>query len=316
MSRVLVTGGGGFLGSHVAAALAAREDVELAVSADVRAGTPRDGIVDEVLDVTDADAIAPVLRAHRIDTVVHLAAIVNPGRDVELEYRVDVTGSAQVLAACVETGVRRIVVSSSGAAYGYHPDNPDWIDEDQPLRGNDAFPYSRHKRLVEEMLASYRDAHPELEQVVFRIGTILGPTVRNQITALWDGRRLLRIAGSDSPFVFVWVDDVAAAMVRAATDGPAGIFNVAGDGRMTVPEIAARLGKPLLVLPAWALSAALRIGRTLRLTEHGPEKVPFLRYRPVLANARLKDVFGFAPSRTSAEAFEEYLATHPGVARR
>ncbi|GAA1131152.1 NAD-dependent epimerase/dehydratase family protein [Microbacterium natoriense] len=316
MSRVLVTGGGGFLGSHVAAALAAREDVELVVSADVRAGTPRDGIVDEVLDVTDADAIAPVLRAHRIDTVVHLAAIVNPGRDVELEYRVDVTGSAQVLAACVETGVRRIVVSSSGAAYGYHPDNPDWIDEDQPLRGNDAFPYSRHKRLVEEMLASYRDAHPELEQVVFRIGTILGPTVRNQITALWDGRRLLRIAGSDSPFVFVWVDDVAAAMVRAATDGPAGIFNVAGDGRMTVPEIAARLGKPLLVLPAWALSAALRIGRTLRLTEHGPEKVPFLRYRPVLANARLKDVFGFAPSRTSAEAFEEYLATHPGVARR
>lgn len=316
MSRVLVTGGGGFLGSHVAAALAAREDVELVVSADVRAGTPRDGIVDEVLDVTDADAIAPVLRAHRIDTVVHLAAIVNPGRDVELEYRVDVTGSAQVLAACVETGVRRIVVSSSGAAYGYHPDNPDWIDEDQPLRGNDAFPYSRHKRLVEEMLASYRDAHPELEQVVFRIGTILGPTVRNQITALWDGRRLLRIAGSDSPFVFVWVDDVAAAMVRAATDGPAGIFNVAGDGRMTVPEIAARLGKPLLVLPAWALSAALRIGRTLRLTEHGPEKVPFLRYRPVLANARLKDGFGFAPSRTSAEAFEEYLATHPGVARR
>lgn len=315
MSRVLVTGGGGFLGSHVAAALAAREDVELVVSADVRAGTPRDGIVDELLDVTDADAIAPVLRAHRIDTVVHLAAIVNPGRDVELEYRVDVTGSAQVLAACVETGVRRIVVSSSGAAYGYHPDNPDWIDEDQPLRGNDAFPYSRHKRLVEEMLASYRDAHPELEQVVFRIGTILGPTVRNQITALWDGRRLLRIAGSDSPFVFVWVDDVAAAMVRAATDGPAGIFNVAGDGRMTVPEIAARLGKPLLVLPAWALSAALRIGRTLRLTEHGPEKVPFLRYRPVLANARLKDVFGFAPSRTSAEAFEEYLATHPGVAR-
>ncbi|WP_341941695.1 SDR family oxidoreductase [Microbacterium sp. LWH10-1.2] len=316
MSRVLITGGGGFLGSHVAAALAVREDVELVVSADVRAGTPRDGIVDEVLDVTDADAIAPVLRAHRIDTVVHLAAIVNPGRDVELEYRVDVTGSAQVLAACVETGVRRIVVSSSGAAYGYHPDNPDWIDEDQPLRGNDAFPYSRHKRLVEEMLASYRDTHPELEQVVFRIGTILGPTVRNQITALWDGRRLLRIAGSDSPFVFVWVDDVAAAMVRAATDGPAGIFNVAGDGRMTVPEIAARLGKPPLVLPAWALSAGLRIGRTLRLTEHGPEKVPFLRYRPVLANARLKDVFGFAPSRTSAEAFEEYLATHPGVARR
>lgn len=314
MTRVLITGGGGFLGSHVARALADTDGVECVVSADVRVATPRPGIVDAVLDVTDAAAIAPLLLEHRIDTVVHLAAIVDPGRNVDLEYRVDVSGSANVLAACLTAGVRRIVVSSSGAAYGYHADNPEWIDEQQPLRGNDTFPYSRHKRLIEEMLAQHRVTHPELEQVVFRIGTILGPTVCNQITALWDGRRILRIAGSDSPFVFVWVDDVAAAMVRAATDGPAGIFNVAGDGRLTVPEIAARLGKRQLVLPARMLSAGLRIGRMLRLTEHGPEKVPFLRYRPVLANARLKEEFGYVPTRTTRQAFEDYLTTHPGVA--
>lgn len=312
MTRVLITGGSGFLGSHVAQALAARDDVELVVSADLRASA-RPGILEVLLDVTEAAAIAPLLREHRIDTVVHLAAIVAPGRDVDLEYRVDVEGSANVLAACVEAGVRRIVVSSSGAAYGYHCDSPAWIDESQPLRGNDAFPYSRHKRLVEEMLAEHRETHPELQQVVFRIGTILGPTVRNQITALWDGSRILRVAGSDSPFVFVWVDDVAAAMVQAATDGPAGIFNVAGDGCLTVPEIATRLGKPQLVVPAWVLATVLRVGRTLRLTEHGPEKVLFLRYRPVLANGRLKDVFGYSPVRSSREAFEEYLAAHPAV---
>lgn len=316
MRRVLITGGAGFLGTHVASALARRDDVELVVAADVRDTPARDGVVNALLDVTDAAAVAPLLRAHRIDTVVHLAAIVNPGRDVDREYRVDVIGSANVLAACVETGVRRIVVSSSGAAYGYHPDNPAWIDESTPLRGNDAFPYARHKRLVEEMLSDCRSEHPGLEQVVFRIGTILGPTVRNQITALWDGRRILRIAGSDSPFVFVWVDDVATAMVRAATDGPAGVFNVAGDGCLTVPQIAARLGKRQLVVPAWALDAALRLGRMLRLTEHGPEKVPFLRWRPVLSNRRLIEDFGFTPTRTSAEAFEEYLATHPSVSRR
>jgi nucleoside-diphosphate-sugar epimerase len=316
MPRVLITGGNGFLGSHVAQALAAREDVELVVAADLRTGTPREHVLDETLDVTEAAAIAPVLRRHRIDTVVHLAAIVNPGNDVDLEYRVDVDGSANVLAACSEAGVKRIVVSSSGAAYGYHADNAEWLDEDQPMRGNDAFPYARHKRLVEEMLAAHRQSHPELEQVIFRIGTILGPTVRNQITALWDGKRILRIAGSSSPFVFIWVDDVAAAMVRAATDGPAGVFNVAGDGRMTVPEIAARLGKPQLVLPAWALSTLLRIGRMLRLTPHGPEKVPFLRYRPVLANSRLKEGFGYTPRRTTREAFEAYLRTHPTVVGR
>lgn len=315
--RVLVTGGSGFLATHVTAALVARPDVELVVAGDVREPRhPLDGVVYEQCDVTRPDALAPLLRRHRIDVVVHLAAIVNPGRDHDLEYRVDVDGSRHVLEACVEAGVRRIVVSSSGAAYGYHADNPEWLRESDPVRGNDEFPYSLHKRLVEQLLAGYRAAHPELEQVVFRIGTILGPTVQNQITALWDGPVLLGVRGSASPFVFVWVDDVAAAMARAATDGPPGVYNVAGDGRLTVPEIARRLGKRVVWVPAGLLGAGLRVGRALRLTVHGPEQVGFLRYRPVLANDALKRDFGFTPAMSSAEAFEAYLASHPGVARR
>lgn len=316
-ARVLITGGAGFLGSHVAAALVGQAAVELVVAGDVRRPEhPLEHVVYEDCDVTRPSGLVPLLERHRIDVVVHLAAIVNPGRDHELEYRVDVEGSRHVLEACVAAGVRRIVVSSSGAAYGYHPDNPEWLRETDPVRGNDEFPYSRHKRLAEEMLAEYRGMHPELEQVVFRIGTILGPTVRNQITALWDGPRILAIRGSDSPFVFVWVDDVAAAVARAATDGPPGIYNVAGDGRLTGHEIAQRLGKPLLTVPAGVLAFALRVGRMLRLTVHGPEQVGFLRYRPVLANDALKRDFGFTPAKTSAQAFDAYLDTHPGVARR
>lgn len=315
--RVFITGGAGFLGTHVAAALAQHPLVDLVVAGDVRPpANPQPGVSYETCDVTQPGALEPLLRTHGIDVVVHLAAIVSPGRDHDLEYRVDVEGSRLVLDACVAAGVRRIVVSSSGAAYGYHADSPEWLRESDPIRGNDEFPYARHKRLVEEMLAESRERHPELEQVVFRIGTILGPTVRNQITALWDSRRILAVRGSDSPFVFIWVDDVAAAMARAATDGPAGIYNVAGDGRMPVQEIAARLGKRTLTVPAGLLAAALRVGRALRLTVHGPEQVGFLRYRPVLANDALKDDFGYIPEKSTREAFEAYLATHPGVARR
>lgn len=314
--RVLVTGGAGFLGSTVARALASHPDVDLVVAADVREPAATRGVVFEHADVTDPGALEPLLRRHSIDTVVHLAAIVNPGGDVDLEYRVDVTGSRNVFDACVAAGVRRVVVSSSGAAYGYHADNAAWLTESDPVRGNDEFSYSRHKRLVEEMLAELRASHPGLEQVVFRIGTILGPSVKNQITAMWDGSRILRVAGSDSPFVFIWVDDVAAAMVRAATDGPAGTYNVAGDGALTVSEIAARLNKPTLTIPAWLLGLGLRVGKTLRLVPWGPEQVRFLRYRPVLSNRALREDFGFAPSKTSAEAFAEYIATHPDVVRR
>jgi UDP-glucose 4-epimerase len=309
MSTVLVTGGSGFLGSHAVAALAARSDVTTVVSADVRppAALP-DGVTAVTLDVTDADAVRQAVAEHGVDVVVHLAAIVNPGTlDEATERRVDVDGTRNVLDACVAAGVRRVVVSSSGAAYGYHADNPVPLRESDTLRGNDEFTYSRHKRLVEEMLVRYRDEHPGLEQVVLRIGTILGPGVSNQITALWDAPRLLRVRGSDSPFVFAWVDDVTGAIVAGATGDATGAFNVCGDGRMTVADIARRLGKKTLDVPAPVLAGALRVGRALRLTVHGPERVGFLRYRPVLDNARLAEVLGYAPRFTSAEAFEEWL---------
>ncbi|GHD82979.1 UDP-glucose 4-epimerase [Salinibacterium amurskyense] len=312
MSRVLVTGGTGFLGTSVVAGLAASDAIECVVSADIRAPSPGvrlPGVLYERVDVTDAPDLPELLRRHEIDTVVHLASIVNPGKSttVTQEFAVDVEGSRAVFDACVAAGVSRVVVSSSGAAYGYHPNNAEWIVESDPIRGNDDFPYSRHKRMVEEMLAELRETAPQLTQTVFRIGTILGPAVDNQITALWETRRVLKLAGSDSPFVFVWVDDVVEVMVRAASGGPAGIFNVAGNGKMTVAEIASALGKKMFVIPPWLFTVALGIGHALKLTPHKPAQVNFLLYRPVLDNTALKNTFGFTPSKTSREAFAAYL---------
>jgi UDP-glucose 4-epimerase len=217
---------------------------------------------------------------------------------------VDVLGTRNVLEACVAAGVRRIIVTSSGAAYGYHADNPAWLTEDDPVRGNEEFAYSHHKRLVEEMLADYRRTRPALEQVVFRVGTILGETTRNQITALFERPRLIAIRGSASPFVFIWDRDVAGAIEHAIFDGPPGVYNVAGDGALSIQEIATRLGKRCLSLPPGLLHAVLAVLHPLRLSRYGPEQVNFLRYRPVLDNRRLKEVFGYVPKLTSAEVFE------------
>ncbi len=307
MTVVLVTGGNGFLGSSVVRGLA---DAGLTVvSADLAVpSTSVPGVEHVVMDVTSSDAVDAAFASRGVDVVVHLASIVTPGKDSsrDLEHAVDVTGTRHVLDACLAHGVGRIVVSSSGAAYGYHPDNPDRLTEDDPVRGNEVFAYSHHKRLVEEMLAAERVAHPELEQVVLRIGTILGERVDNQITALFERPRLLKIRGSSSPFVFIWDTDVVEIMIRAVTSPVTGVFNVAGDGTLTVDEIAARLGKPVLALPESLLKVALGVGRRLGLTAYGPEQTIFLKHRPVLDNDRLKSVFGYTPSRTSAESFEAW----------
>lgn len=293
--KVLVTGGAGFLGSSVVRGLtAAGHEV---VSTDLRAPAV-------VMDVTSASSVSSVISAERPEVVVHLASIVTPGPDStrELEYAVDVTGTRHVLDACVAAGVRRIVVSSSGAAYGYHPDNPAWITEDQPVRGNEEFAYSHHKRLVEEMLPSY----PSLEQVVLRIGTILGRSVDNQITALFERKRLLKIRGAESPFVFIWDEDVVAIIQQAVTGSVTGVFNVAGDGALTITEIAALLEKPVLTIPEPVLRGALAVLSRVGLSPYGPEQTRFLQYRPVLSNERLKSVFGYTPTRTSREAFDDW----------
>jgi len=316
--RVLITGAAGYLGAQLVESLAIHkrdaDDPTRIVASDVREVAPdlrRPGVQYVALDVREP-GLGAVLTAHSIDTVVHLAAIVTPGpkSNRALEYSVDVLGTRNVLDACVATGVRRIVVTSSGAAYGYHADNPAWLTEDDPVRGNAEFAYSHHKRLVEEMLAEYRRAHPALEQVVFRVGTILGETTRNQITALFERPRLIAIRGSASPFVFIWDRDVAGAIERAIFGGPAGIYNVAGDGALTIQQIAARLGKRCITIPPGVLRGVLAVLRPLGLSQYGPEQVDFLRYRPVLDNRRLKEVFGYVPQLSSAEVFELFRRAH------
>ena len=176
------------------------------------------------------------------------------------------------------------------------------IDEATPLRGNESFAYSWHKRLVEEMLVEYRARYPRLEQVIFRVGTILGASVNNQITSLFQRKRILVIRGAASPFVFVNDRDVIQCLVRAVDSEATGAFNVAGDGALPLREIAALLGKRTVELPPLLLRAVLAALHPFGLTQYGPEQVDFLRYRPVLDNRRLKRIFGYSPEMTSREA--------------
>jgi UDP-glucose 4-epimerase len=308
---VLVTGAAGYVGRLCVAALAERlSELSALVALDWTEVEPSQripGVAYEQSDICD-HALKELFRGYGIDTVIHLASIVRApkGAPPDLAYRVDVLGTKNVLEACEGAGVRRLIVTSSGAAYGYHHDNPEWLDEDAPLRGNDEFEYSKNKRLVEDMLARWREERPELRQVVFRPGTIVGTDVHSPVTDLFERPVMLGIVGSESPFVFIWDQDLVACLVEAVFSDKVGIFNQAGDGALTPREIATMLNKPYVALPASVVKAMLWAIKALGVTDCGPEHVAFLQYRPVLSNRRLKEEFGYVPQLTSREAFERY----------
>lgn len=305
--RVLVTGGAGYLGRLVVSRLV--EAGIPTVSVDVRSpGTEREGVIDVVADLRDADLPA-LLTEHGSTAVVHLAAVVEPPRgmsDEDLEA-IEVGGTQAVLDACVVSGIQHLTVLSSGAAYGYTRRNDGrLLDEDAPTPGSPEFAYSRHKAQVEQLVARARRLHPEVRILLLRPGTILGASTNNQITALFRQPVILGLRESATPYVFVWDEDVAEIIVQGIQRGVTGTFNVAGDGTMTLADIAAAEERRLVRLPATAVRRALALSRRLGVGRYGPEQVDFLRHRPVLDNTRLRRAFPGLPRLTSRETYDLY----------
>jgi UDP-glucose 4-epimerase len=312
---VLITGAAGFIGSALLRALAG-SDAGQVTALDLREVPTAErfaGIAYEQGDIRDP-VLKEMIARVKPRTVVHLASVVAVGGDERRDYEIDVLGTRNVLEACLAAGVQHLIVTSSGAAYGYHADNPVPLRETDPLRGNEDFPYARNKREVEEMLARWRDEHPQLQQTIFRPCTVLGPTTNNQITALFERPVVTGLSGTATPFSLIADSDVVAVLAQAVRTGKAGIYNLAGDGTLSLREIAKLNGKRFVPIPRAIMRGALRLLNTLGLTKLTAENVKFIQYRPVLDNARLKSEFGYTPEFDARAVFERYRDQRAGGA--
>ncbi len=235
MTTWLVTGGAGYIGSHVVADLVA-SGRDVVVLDDFSAGLEErliPGLPVVRASVLDRAAVAAALREHRVDGVIHLAARKAAGESVEMPlyyYRENVGGLLSVLEAMQETGVTRLVYSSSAAVYGTPPENP--VVESVPLTPES--PYGETK-VVGEWMAAASGVAWGLSWVALRYFNVAGAgrddlgdtSVNNLIPmvfrALEQGQRP-RIFGDDYPTPdgtcvrdYIHVADLAAAHVAAAS---------------------------------------------------------------------------------------------------
>lgn len=229
--RVLVTGGAGFVGSHMVDALCARGD-EVVVVDDLSTGSRsnvRDGVRLAVVDVADGPALGRAVDGEHFDAVVHCAAktkVVESMEKPDLYRRVIVDGTRNVVDAALATGARDLVnVSTGGAIYG---ETPTCAAETAPLDA--VSPYGRYKAEAEALVQ-----RPGLRSVSLRLGNVYGSRQRDDLEGgvisiflgRWRAGRPITVFGrGTAQRDYVFVGDVAEAVLASLDDAFAGVYNI------------------------------------------------------------------------------------------
>ncbi|CAN5254200.1 NAD-dependent epimerase/dehydratase family protein [soil metagenome] len=290
MSNVVVTGGYGFVGSHLVAALLARGDT---VTVFDFAKNTRDTSIDFDQhpnfrfvqgDVTDLSALEKAVRPNT-DTVFHLASVVGVNKYVEDPLRVvdvSVTGTRNVLELSHRHGAR-VVFTSTSEVYGKNPDTP-WGEDDDRVVGSTRtarWSYSTSKAMAEHMVFGMHDAYG-LPVTVVRFFNVYGPrqnpifVISKSIHRILNGREPLLYDSGDQTRCFTYVDDaVAGTMLAADSDAAIGeVFNIGSMTETTMRDavdLAIKIAKVDTVSSTAAFDTAQRYGASY---EDIPRRVP------------------------------------------
>jgi len=249
---------------------------------------------------TRADLCSPEARdaLKGVDVLWHLGAQLWRSRDAR-QIAVNIEGTINVAAA----GAARIVLASSAAVYGAHPDNPLPITEDQPPRPNAECPYAWHKLEAEQIVAAAGPA------AVLRIGAVLGPHADAAVARAARGYRwIVPAVAAPQALQFLDEDDAAGALLAAGTSDATGVWNVAPPDWLDEHDIARMAGGRVLRLPTRAALTVAELGLRARVLPFGADRACLLDGPLALDPSRALDAFGWRATRSSAEVLTAALA--------
>jgi nucleoside-diphosphate-sugar epimerase len=314
--RVVVTGATGNVGTSALRSLAADPAIDEIVAVARRAPKRSlEGAEFVAADVAESD-LGPIF--HGADAVVHLAWLIQPGRDESVTRGVNVDGSRRVFQAAVAARVTSLVYASSVGAYSPGPKDR-LVDESWPTDGISTSFYSRHKAAVEHDLDRLAAEQPGLRIVRLRPGLIFQRSAATEIRRLFVGpllpRRLLHArfapVSPDVPglrFQAVHSDDVGDAYRRALLSDARGPFNIAADPVIGSAELARLLDARPVRVPAAVLRGAAATTFALRLQPAEPGWVDMALGVPLMSTERARSELGWSARRSATDAIAELVA--------
>ena len=262
-------------------------------------------------DILDRGAVDALVAD--ADVVIHLAFNLFGSR--EESARVNLQGARNVFEATVAAErPRRLVYTSSVAAYGYHSDNPVVLTEELPPRASPEHYYSEQKVQCEEALAEITKGSA-LQVFVLRPCIVAGPkapALADVMRAVMTAVPLLAPMVPDPgfPLQLVHHDDMAAAITLAAVaPAPPGAYNIAGDGSLSVSDVARAFGGEPVRVTAKAVSLLTAAVSRLPIGPSAEEWLHVAETSSVMDTTKAKKDLGWKPTYTAAETLVELAAT-------
>ena len=299
-----ITGITGYIGKLLARKLS-REAGSHVIGIDLNRPTDSADIQFYRSDIRDT-AIVDIFKSEKVDVIIHLAFYTHPEGDAALAESINVGGTRNILQAAAGSGVKRIVLASSAAAYGSHPDNAVPMTEDQPLRPNKYFYYSAHKAAQEELILEFKQQHPDVQTIILRPCVLIGPHINNPTGDSLRQKVLVFIKGRQPPIQFIYEDDAAHAFYLAAGSEIEGVYNIAAEGTLTYPEIAELMHKKIILVPFGVLSALANVGKRLRLSPVSATTLNFIRNPIVVDPSNFNRQFNFKPEYNTHQALMQF----------
>ncbi len=305
--RVLVTGLSTYWGGRLAAALESNPEIEVIIGVDSNEPTRELQRTEYVKVGAQHGLIEKIVNAAQIDTVVDTRLVVDSvrgptGARPESIHENNVIGTLNILAACSagDSPVRRLVFKSSAHWYGCAQDDPAYFTESMNRKHPPRTVIERDLVEAEAAVDDFRKRRPDVTVSVLRFANVLGEEVDTSHVHLFSLPLVPMVLGFDPRYQFVDEVNVVHALEHVTIRNLPGVFNVAGDGVLTMTETISLLGKhPLPVIPPWGTGLAVTAYRRFGLNIPD-EMIDQLRFGRGIDNRLLKST-GFHYRNTSRE---------------
>jgi UDP-glucose 4-epimerase len=313
--RIVVVGASGNAGTSVLRSLGRDPAVDSVLGIARRLPELHEPKTDWALADISRDELIPLFRG--ADVVIHLAWLIQPGRDLATLRATNVEGSARVFEAVAAASVPALVYASSVGAYSRGPKDRR-VDEGWPTGGIETSFYARHKAEVERILDRFEEEHPTVRVVRLRPALIFKREAASGIRRLFAGpllpsplvrRGLIPVVPRTERLCFQAVHsyDVGEAYRLAALSDAKGAFNITAEPVIDSAVLAELLGARAVPVSPGVLRAGAKLSYRLRLQPTEPGWVDMGLAVPLMDATRARTELGWEPLRDARDALMELL---------